>query len=510
MTRKLPYLVYGLALLKFCLPFLLQNHIYEPHRDEFLYLAEARHMAWGYLEVPPLMSAMAYISNLAGAGLFWIRLWPSLFGALTYVIVGRLILHLGGKGFAVVLGFLPFVFGYLMHVHFIFQPNFLEVFFWTVMAYGLIRHIQTREPRGLYIMGIGLGLGMMSKYSVAFYFISLLVGLLLTPERNIFRNRHFYFALLISLVIFIPNLIWQAVHGFPLIYHMRELQNQQLANVSRFGFLRDQLLFNLPGLFIWTAGLYWSFSSPYRFVSWATLIVLAFLTIAHGKSYYAMGVYPILFATGSFALSQWTKQRWRYLLVAYCLAAGLFIDMIAIPFLPPERLTAFYAAHPIFRKLGFLQWEDQNDHPLPQDFADMLGWREMTVRIARVYYSLPPSERAQAVLDCDNYGEDGAVDYYGPAFHLPPAIGHGASYLLWTHEDSFREDVFILTTDARNEIHADFMKEFRYVSLADSVVNPYAREYGSYIILLKGPSDKFRKVWWDYYESLKKETSVYR
>jgi 4-amino-4-deoxy-L-arabinose transferase-like glycosyltransferase len=151
--EKLQYLVYLLALLKFILPLLIQNPIYEPHRDEFLYLAEARHMAWGYLEVPPLMSVLAYLTNLFGGGLFWIRIWPSLFGALTFVVVGRLILHLGGKEFALVLGFLPFVFGYYMHVHYIFQPNFLEVFFWTLMAYGLVRHIQTTNPRGLYIAG---------------------------------------------------------------------------------------------------------------------------------------------------------------------------------------------------------------------------------------------------------------------------------------------------------------------------------------------------------------------
>src|ERR1700685_3673864 len=108
-------LIIFLALVKFILPFFLQNPVYEPHRDEFLYLAEARHMAWGYLEVPPLMSVLAYLTNLLGGGLFWIGIWPSLFGALTYIVVGRLILHLGGKGFALVLGFLPFVFGYYMH-----------------------------------------------------------------------------------------------------------------------------------------------------------------------------------------------------------------------------------------------------------------------------------------------------------------------------------------------------------------------------------------------------------
>ncbi|HWK03458.1 MAG TPA: glycosyltransferase family 39 protein [Puia sp.] len=514
--EKLEYLIYLLALVKFILPFLLQNRVYEPHRDEFLYLAEARHLAWGYLEVPPLMSLLAYFTNLFGGGLFWIRVWPSLFGALTYIVVGRLILHLGGKGFALALGFLPFVCGYYMHVHYIFQPNFLEVFFWTLMAYGLMRHIQTNKPRGLYIAGIGFGLGMMSKYSVAFFFVCLMLGLLLTPERKVFRNRHFYFALLISLGIFLPNLIWQAVHGFPVIRHMKDLQSQQLGKVSQIGFLRDQLLFNLPGLFIWMAGLYWSCFSPhgkqYRFASWAIILVLAFLTIAHGKSYYGMGAYPILFGTGAVALEHWTSYRryyLRYALVIFSVVTGVFVNMIALPLLPPKQLAAFYAERPIFRQLGFLQWEDQKDHALPQDFADMLGWEEMTERIGKVYYSLDDTQRTQAVLDCGNYGEGGAADYYGPAFHLPPAMGHAASYLLWTPEDFFNRDVFILITDDRDDIHADWIKEFHSASLVDSVTTPYAREFGSYIILLKRPSEKFRKQWRDHNESRKRETSIF-
>ena len=514
--ENLKYLIYLFALLKFILPFFIQNSVYEPHRDEFLYLAEARHMAWGYLEVPPLMSFLAYLTNLLGGGLFWIRVWPALFGALTYVLVGRLILHLGGRGFALLLGFLPFVFGYCMHVHFIFQPNFLDMFFWTLMAYGLIRHIQTNEPRGLYIAGIAFGLGMMSKYSTAFFFICLLLGLLLTPERRVFRNRNFYLALLTGLVIFLPNLIWQAVHGFPVVAHMKELQNQQLENVSAIDFLRGQLLFNLPGLFIWLAGLYWSYRSPdgkpYRFASWAILLVLAFLTLAHGKSYYGMSAYPILFGTGAVALEQWTRDRrhyLRYALVTFTVVTGVFINMISLPFLPPEQLAAFYARNPVFRKLGFLQWEDQKDHPLSQDFADMLGWQEMTRRVAKVYHSLSETERARTALDCGNYGEGGAIDYYGPAFHLPPAMGHAASYLLWTPEDFFRHDIFILVTDYREIINADWIRGFSSVSLADSITTPHAREFGSYIIVLKNPSEKFRQQWRDSYESLKKESSIF-
>ena len=116
-------LLYLLAAVKLVLPFVLQNGVYEPHRDELLYLAEGHHMAWGFMEVPPLLSVFAWLTHLLGDGMFWIKLWPSLFGALTYLITGRIILLLGGRSYALFLGFLPFALGGYLRVHYLFQPK---------------------------------------------------------------------------------------------------------------------------------------------------------------------------------------------------------------------------------------------------------------------------------------------------------------------------------------------------------------------------------------------------
>jgi hypothetical protein len=109
MRKNLTLLLYILAAIKLALPFFLQDGYYQPHRDEFLYLAEGQHMAWGYMEVPPLLSVFAALTHLLGNGLFWIKLWPALFGALTFLMVGRIVLSLGGRSFALVLSWLPFV-----------------------------------------------------------------------------------------------------------------------------------------------------------------------------------------------------------------------------------------------------------------------------------------------------------------------------------------------------------------------------------------------------------------
>jgi 4-amino-4-deoxy-L-arabinose transferase-like glycosyltransferase len=238
-------LLFILALLKFVLPFLLQNSYYEPHRDEFLYLSEGHHMAWGFMEVPPLLSVFAWLTNAFGGGMFWIKLWPSLFGALTFIVTGKIILSLGGRAFALLLAFLPFIFGVYLRLQFLFQPNFLEVFFWTMIAYSIFRYIRTERKRWLYVFGISVGFGMISKYSVAFFVVSILLGLLLTKERKIFADKHLYFAGIVAILIFLPTFLWEYNHHFPVITHMKELERTQLQYVSPLSFLKDQLLMNL-------------------------------------------------------------------------------------------------------------------------------------------------------------------------------------------------------------------------------------------------------------------------
>src|SRR5438270_6293384 len=160
-------LLYFLALLKIIIPYLLQSHIYELHRDEMLYLAEGNHLAWGFMEVPPALSICAWLIHLFGNGIFWVKLIPSVFGAFTFIVCGKIVQSLGGRSFALLMLFLPFIFGVYLRVFFLFQPNPPEIFFWTMIAFSFIRFIQTKENKWLYVFGVSAGLGMLSKYSAA-------------------------------------------------------------------------------------------------------------------------------------------------------------------------------------------------------------------------------------------------------------------------------------------------------------------------------------------------------
>jgi hypothetical protein len=504
-------LLYVLAVIKFILPFILQNHYYEPQRDEFLYLADAHHMAWGYMAVPPLLSVFAWITNLFGSSMFWLRFWPSLFGAFTFLIIGKIIISFGGKVLALFLGFLPFIFGAYLSAHFLFQPGFLDVFFWTMIAYSILRFIQTQKNVWLYVFGISAGLGMLSKYSIAFFIISILIGLLITRNRKIFLNKHLYFSALIAFLIFLPNLLWQYNYHFPVIVHMKELHQFQLQYVEPSGFLSDQILLNLPCIFIWIAGLYFLIfkeKGKFRVFAWAYLFVILILLYFQGKGYYSLGVYPMLFAFGAIHLERFATQHakvWKYVFIIIPCVLGIRIMPIIFPMWKPARLTAYYEARHL-EKFGLYKWEDLKLHTIPQDFADMQGWKEMTEKTAKAYNSLSADEKEHAIIFADNYGEAGAINYYGKRYNLPIAYSDNASFLYWL-SDSLHLDNVILITDDKEEMQHPFIKDFSSAVLSDSITNKYAREKGSLILILKGANEEMNQM---FSEKIKQDKGKFK
>lgn len=498
--KKYNIILYTLAVLKLALPYFIQNSFYDPHRDEFLYLAEGHHLAWGYMEIPPLLSVFAWLTHLLGDGMFWIKFWPSLFGALTFVVAGKLVLHLGGMAFALFMCWLPFIYSGYLRMHFLFQPNFLEMFFWLMIGYSITRYIQTQKNYYLYLTGISAGLGMMSKYSVLFYITAVLAGLALTKQRKIFTNKHLYISAVIGFIIFLPNVLWQYNRHFPVLHHMQELTDTQLQYVNPVNFLIGQLVMFAPCIFVWLAGLWFTgFSNagkPYRFAAWAYIFIIIIMVVLHGKDYYAFGAYPILIAFGAYQLERATALRFKWL--RYVMGAVPFLFTVSIvpvvlPVFKPARLAEFYEKSGTAKKLGALRWEDQQDHPLPQDFSDMLGWDEMAKKTAAVWHSLTPEEQKRTFVFCDTYGQAGAVSFYAQKYGMPEAYSANASFLYWM-PDSVRVENLLLVTDDENEMQHPFVKDFVSAQVKDSVTTEYARDKRDLIIYFKGANDAFNQM----------------
>jgi hypothetical protein len=256
---------------------------------------------------------------------------------------------------------------------------------------------------------------------------------------------------------------------------------------------------HFPCLFIWLAGLwhvgFTSKGKEYRFIGWAYIIVILLLLAGHGKNYYSLGAYPVLFAFGAYHLEQYTlvKRRWlRYAFVFIPLVLGIPFIPLALPILPPHQLAQFYKQAGM-AKTGALKWEDQQDHPLPQDFSDMLGWEEMAKKMSTAYEKLDSAEKKHTILFCDNYGQAGAVNFYAHKYHLPAAYSDNASFLYWL-PDTSRIINLVLLTDDRHEMEHPFIKNFSSAVLNDSITTPYARERGDLIITLKGANDSFNQM----------------
>lgn len=504
-SRVLPLL---LALVKFASSYLLASQAYDLHRDEYLYLNYGRHLAWGYLEVPPLTAVQSWITLALGGSWFWVKFWPILWGSLTVYLVARLVQRLGGGWFAVVLAGLSYLVAAYARLNFLFQPNSFEVLAFTAAAYLLVRHFQTEQPRYLYALGAVVGLSLLNKYTTLFFGAALVVAVLLTPQRRLLQSRHAWGAAGLALLLWLPNLVWQLLHGIPFLHHMALLHESQLVHVSVGGFWKEQLLMCFPALWIWLAGLlalllYRPFQ-PYRAVGWLYLAGLLILTVLHGKSYYALGYYPMLLSFGAVWLEQALARRPRlgWVLRPVLLVAPVLLILRILPFLftlyPPDYMKEI---GPRYQRLGMLRWEDGQDHALPQDYADMLGWQELADKTWQAYQSLPDSTRRRTLIKCDNYGQAGAINYFNRHRALPQANSFNGSYLFWFPPRPAQpyKHLLLIEDDQPMQV-AEHCQAFRKVG---EVTNPYAREQGTEIYLVTGPdSTLLSRVYQEHREAL--------
>lgn len=499
--RRTAWIIIGIfALIKLLIPYLFIHPAFDLHRDEFLYLADADHLAWGYIEMPPMLAFLGAISKWLGGTEGTVHLWGGLFGAATVVLTGMIVMRLKGNNFAVFIACLALLCSGYLRIHILFQPNFLDGFFWTWASYLIICWIQTDKTKYLYWLGICFGLGILGKYSMAFYIIAFLVAVLLTDKRKWLLNIHFYTAMLLGVIVCLPNLLWQIRHHFPVMHHMELLTNRQLRYNSRMGFITDQILIALPSIFIWVGGLCYIFINregrKYIAIGIIYIGIITQLLYFNGKGYYAAAIFPTLMGFGGLWFSQLVKRRgWGWSRWAAPVFMVILISLflpILLPFRSPDALVGFYSSAGL-SNIGPLKWEDHRLHPLPQDFADMLGWEEMAAKTAKAYNALPDSVKQQTMVYGDNYGEAGALAFYGRRAGLPEIYSDNASYVFWLPK-TFEYKYFLFVTDELPEESDAFFNHWKKREIIDSVTQPLAREYRTKVILYSQPDDSVRVI----------------
>lgn len=514
MSTKNLILLFLIAV-KFVLQYSLISPEYELHRDEFLHLDQANHLAWGYVSVPPVTSWISYVIKLLGSTVFWIKFFPALFGALTIIVVWNAIEELKGNLFALVLGAVCVTFSVLFRLNVLYQPNSLDVLCWTLLYYFIIKYLNTQHSKWLFYLAITFALGFLNKYNILFLVIGMVPAVLLTAERKVFSDKKLYIPVALAFILIAPNLVWQYQHNFPVFHHLIELTETQLVNVNRWDFLRSQLLF-FPGTFIIISlGLYALVAyrpfGKYRMFAWSFFLTIGIFLLLRAKSYYAIGLYPVYFAFGAVYLSTILESRFGRILkpvvVIVCLLFFLPVYQIAFPNKSPEYIIN---NHEKYSQFGMLVWEDGKEHALPQDFADMLGWKELAQKVDYAYANMPDRERTLVV--CDNYGQAGAINFYSTLGIQ--AVSFSADYVHWFDLD--REYHHLIRVKHRwerqQELHGT-SPYFRESIISDSITNKYAREYGTTIFCFSDAkvdinqriADEIREksgmltVWFDFF-----------
>lgn len=488
-----------LAVCKLVLHFLTNNQ-YGYFRDELYYLDCGEHLDWGYVDQAPLIAVIAKASRvMLGESLFALRFFPAVAGALLVLVTSVMVRELGGNRFAQILAALSVIIAPVyLFMHTILTMNAFEPLFWTLCAYLTILIIKNKSPKLWLLFGLVAGIGLMNKHSMLFFGFALVVGLLLTPYRRIFLSRWIWLGGLVAFLVFLPNIIWQIKHNFPTIELLRNVETSKNYLASPFEFFVGQIVLMHPvTLPIWMAGLYFYLAAgegqPYRFLGWAYVVTLVTFILLHGKIYYLAPIYPMLFASGAVAIEKHVaRYRWRCLkpaTISILFIGGIVTAPLALPVLPVETFIR-YASF-----LGVREGVKTENHQigrLPQHYADMFGWENMTATVAGVYASLLPEEQAKCTIFVQNFGEAGAIDFFGRAYNLPQAISGHQNYYLWGMRGYSGEVTIIIGGKAQ-----DHEKVFSQVEQVATITNEYAMPYENNlpVYVCRGLKAPLNSIW---------------
>ncbi|HZD49727.1 MAG TPA: glycosyltransferase family 39 protein [Silvibacterium sp.] len=443
-----------------------QHAGYGIFRDEMYYLICGQRLAFGYVDQPPMVALAARLTEtLFGHDHMWsLRLIPALAGAAKVFLTGMLVWALGGGRRAAALAMLGvMVGGVYLGIDSFLSMNCVEPVFWMTCALALIMIVQAERPEMVrnwwIVLGVSAGLGLENKVSEVFFLVCVLAALLLTPQRRILKSKWFGVAVLLIVLLALPNLLWQIHYHFPTLEWLRDVQNSDKdVKLPPLKFLAGQMMMMNPfTVLLWVSGVLWLLlgkaARPFRFLGVMYLLFLALMMAMHAKDYYLAPVYPVFFAAGGVVRFLWARERaWKNALIgvyALILAVSLFLFVpFSIPVLPPQRFLAYAKAMHITPK----DTENHEATILPQFYADRFGWSDLVTQVNTIYHALPPNEQAITGIFAGNYGQASAINLFGPKLGLPQAISGHQNYWIWGPRGYTGQEMIIISGAKPDEI----------------------------------------------------------
>jgi Dolichyl-phosphate-mannose-protein mannosyltransferase len=394
---------------------LLTNNRYGFHRDELQFLSDASHLEWGFVAYPPFTPLMERISlHLFGLSMVGLRLFSVLAQATAVVITGLMARELGGGRLAQATAALTVALAPLsLFEGTEFQYTTFDYLWWVLLAYFTIRLLKSDDPRWCLAIGAAAGMGLMTKYAIGFFLAGVVGGLVLTRSRRYFASGWFWGGIALALLICLPNLLWQARHGFISLHFLQYIHKRDVGQGRADGFFRGQFLIctNLFSAPLWIGGLVFFFRERrYRMLAWMYVIPLILFTAGKGRSYYLAAAYPMLLAMGAVASERWLASlsrtcQWvvKGTFFTGLAACGMFAIAIIVPLASSGSLREF-----ALKNNG--------------DLREEIGWNDLVRTVAGIRDAMPADQRANLGILVGNYGEQGAIEMFGPAYHLPLPI----------------------------------------------------------------------------------------
>ena len=475
-------------------------------RDELYFIACSRHLAWGYVDQPPLVAVAAWLCSPFAYTLPALRLLPAIAAALTVWLAARMAREFGGGTFAQAFAALAALLlpAYLLLGNTLTTTSF-EPLSWALFIYATVRLVRTGEQRYWLAAGAAFSFGMYGKYSMLLLGASVLIGLLVTKERKFVATPWFLAGLGLAAGTLAPNIAWQWTHGWPFVHVVQgdfahrhpfqtglTLEYTSLTQNAR-AFVLEQLLYTNPiAVPLWLAGSAALACSPrlrsYRFLAVAFFVLLVLAIWLEAKGYYIIGMYTVLLAAGSAALeSALSGARRRAAVTAVFVVLTLAFVPLSLPVLPVDTFIRYTAM------LGLTGQNGTPPRLIQPMFAEEFGWDELARHVANVYNALPSSVRARTAVFADTYGDAGALDFYGPRYGLPAAISTQNTYYLWGTR-GYDGTTLILVGATRANL---FRKLYRSMRLVATYGNPYkwVVEGPTPIYLCTDPIAPLGKLW---------------
>ncbi len=470
------------------------NGRYGYFRDEFDYIICGNHPAWGYVDQPPLLPILSRIFlALFGDSLRSLRLLPALSASALILLTGVITRELGGKRFAVALSALTVLIApiYLSGGSLLTSNCDLEVLLWMGCIYCAILAAKHDQPRYWVWFGVVAGIGLQEKYSITVLGFAIVIGLLLTAQRRFLLNRWMWLGGAAAFLIFLPNLLWNVANHWPFVELMHNIKAEGRDVVlSPWQYFSQQVLLVHPlSALIWMAGVIAFLVArrfkSYRFLGWAYLVSFAVFVILKGKNYYLAPIYPVYLAAGCVVIDDaidGIRQVWiKPVIAALLLAGGAVLAPLAMPILPAEQFVGY------MQRLPITVPRSEHSHMravLPQHYADQFGWNEIVEETAVAWNQIPEEERKNkgCGIFAQDYGQTGAIDFLGPKYGLPPALGGHQSWWLWGPR-GYSGNCLIVLDDKRERLeelfeHVDFVGTSRD--------NPYALEREIPVFICRG------------------------